>query len=48
MLFYHAAMIEHALGQNVAARARLEQAFGVNPYWHPSQPAEARAALEEP
>ena len=48
MLFYHAAMIEHALGQAAAARTRLDQAFAVNPYWHPSQPAEARAALEKP
>ncbi|HZE74061.1 MAG TPA: tetratricopeptide repeat protein [Gemmatimonadales bacterium] len=48
MLFYHAAMIEHALGHDAAARARLEQAFAVNPYWHPRQPAAARAALGAP
>jgi tetratricopeptide (TPR) repeat protein len=47
-LFYHAAMIEHALGHRVMARRWLEQAIGVNPYWHPSQPAEALAALETP
>jgi tetratricopeptide (TPR) repeat protein len=47
-LFYHAAMIEHALGHRAAGRRRLEQAVGVNPYWHPAQPAEARAALEAP
>jgi tetratricopeptide (TPR) repeat protein len=48
MLFYHAAMIEQALGHRAAARQRLEQAFAVNPYWHPLQPAEARAELEAP
>jgi len=46
MLFYHAGMIERALGDRDAARQRLTDALAVNPYWHPTQPAEARAALE--
>jgi tetratricopeptide (TPR) repeat protein len=45
MLFYHAAMIENALGHRETARAWLQRALTVNPYWHPTQPAEARAAL---
>jgi len=35
MLFYHAAMIERALGHRAAAQARLDQANAVNPYWRP-------------
>jgi len=46
MLFYHAGMIERALGDRDAARQHLTDALAVNPYWHPTQPAEARAALE--
>lgn len=46
--FYHAAMIERALGHRVAARERLRQAFAVNPYWHWTQPDSARALLEAP
>jgi len=45
MLFYHAAMIENAVGHSETARAWLQRALIVNPYWHPTQPAEARAAL---
>jgi len=37
MLFYHAGLIERALGHRVAAQARLDQANAVNPYWHPQQ-----------
>src|SRR5262249_37802460 len=48
MLFYHAAMIERAQGHMAGARARLDQAFAVNPWWHPLQPAQARAFLETP
>ena len=44
-LFYHAGMIEHALGHDDAARMRLGQALSVNPYFHPTQAAEARATL---
>jgi len=46
MLFYHAGMIELALGNRDSARRHLTDALAVNPYWHPTQPAEARAALE--
>jgi len=35
MLFYHAGMIERALGHSAAAQARLDQAFTTNRYWHP-------------
>jgi tetratricopeptide (TPR) repeat protein len=45
MLCYHAGIIDHALGDDVSARARLEAALAINPYWHPSQPADARAVL---
>jgi len=41
--FYHAGMIERALGNHAAARAHLEEALKVNPYF--PQAAEARAAL---
>ena len=47
-LFYHAGMIENARGHRSLARDWLERALAVNPYWHPSQPAEARALLEAP
>ena len=46
MLFYHAGMIERALGRDEEARKHLEVALQVNPYWHPFQPAEARAGLD--
>jgi hypothetical protein len=46
MLFYHAAMIGHAVGDDASARSRLEAALSVNPYWHPAQPAAARALLD--
>ena len=45
MLFYHAGMIERALGDRDTARKYLSQALLVNPYWHPTQPDTARAAL---
>jgi hypothetical protein len=45
MLCYHAGIIAHALGDDVSARARLKAALAINPYWHPSQPADARAVL---
>jgi tetratricopeptide (TPR) repeat protein len=45
MLFYHAGMIERALGDRGLARHYLAAALAVNPYWHPTQPEEARAAL---
>ncbi|MEO7366606.1 MAG: tetratricopeptide repeat protein [Gemmatimonadaceae bacterium] len=45
MLFYHAGMIENALGNKAAARTYLEEALSVNPHFHPTQPAEIRAVL---
>ena len=46
MLYFHAGMIEHALGADSAARARLHTALQINPQWHPFQPAAARAVLD--
>jgi hypothetical protein len=46
-LFYHAGMIERALGHDAAARARLTEALAVNPYFHPTQVADARATLAQ-
>ena len=46
MLYFHAGMIDRSLGDIASARARLETALAINPSWHPSQPAEARAALD--
>jgi len=46
MLFYHAGMIEHALGDQRAAQRDLALALTINPIWHPTQPAEARALLD--
>jgi hypothetical protein len=44
-LFYHAGMIDHALGDTSAARTMLSRALAVNPYFHPTQPDQARAIL---
>lgn len=46
MLHYHAGVIAAALGDTVAARADLQTALAINPSWHPSQPAAARALLD--
>jgi tetratricopeptide (TPR) repeat protein len=46
MLYFHAGMIDRSLGDTASARARLETALTINPSWHPSQPAEARAVLD--
>ncbi|HEX3236454.1 MAG TPA: hypothetical protein VHR41_19845 [Gemmatimonadales bacterium] len=46
MLFFHAGMIERALGHDETARSYLERALQTNPYWHPYQPVEARAVLD--
>ena len=46
MLFYHAGMIHRAMGHDGEARTYLGRALEVNPYWHPFQPAEARAVLD--
>jgi tetratricopeptide (TPR) repeat protein len=44
-IFYHAGMIEAALGRHGHARRYLETALAINPHWHPSQPAEAKQVL---
>jgi hypothetical protein len=46
MLFFHAGMIARANGRREEARAGLERALAVNPYFHPTQPAQARATLD--
>lgn len=46
MLYYHAGMIARAVGDSSGARAALETALAINPWWHPTQPAEARAVLD--
>jgi tetratricopeptide (TPR) repeat protein len=45
-LFFHAGMIQQALGDQVGARAHLEAALETNPFWHPFQPSVARAVLD--
>ena len=45
-LFYHAGMIERALGNPEGAAAYLRQALATNPHFHPRHAAEARRALE--
>lgn len=44
-MFYHAGMIERALGDAANSRRMLARALAVNPYFHPTQPAVARAML---
>lgn len=46
LLFYHAGMIEHALGNNGAARQHLRRALDINPHFHPTQARLARATLK--
>jgi tetratricopeptide (TPR) repeat protein len=46
-LFYHAGMIEHALGHDDVARTRLSEALAVNPFFHPTQVADARLTLAQ-
>lgn len=45
-LYFHAGMIAAAAGDSALARHRLREALEINPWWHPSQPAEARAILD--
>jgi tetratricopeptide (TPR) repeat protein len=45
-LFYHAGVIERALGEDRAAKAYLGAALESNPRWHPFQPAAARMTLD--
>lgn len=44
-LYFHAGMIAAAQRQNELARTCLQRALDINPYFHPSQPAMARATL---
>jgi tetratricopeptide (TPR) repeat protein len=46
MLYYHAGMIDRALGDSASARTELQAALAINPYWHPTQPATAHAVLD--
>jgi len=46
MLYYHAGMIEHGLGDTGSARRYLRAALETNRYWHPVQPDRARAVLD--
>jgi Tfp pilus assembly protein PilF len=46
MLHYHAGMIDLATGDTAAARSHLTRALAINPSWHPTQPARARALLD--
>ncbi|SOD03316.1 Tetratricopeptide repeat-containing protein [bacterium JGI 053] len=45
-LFYHAGMIERALGHDAAAKRYLSSALEVNPYFGPVQARKARAVLD--
>lgn len=47
-LHFHAGMIAAAAGDSALARRRLNEAFEINPRWHPTQPDEARAVLDPP
>jgi tetratricopeptide (TPR) repeat protein len=46
MLAYHAGMIARALDDSAEARTQLRRALAINPWWHPTQPATARAVLD--
>jgi tetratricopeptide (TPR) repeat protein len=46
MLFFHAGMIERALGEDKAAAGHLRTALEINPYWDPFQPEQARSVLD--
>ena len=45
LFFFHAGMIEKALGQNAAATASLKQALASNPHFSPYQEPALRQAL---
>lgn len=47
LFFFHAGMIERALGQNAAATASLKQALASNPHFSPYQEPVLRQALTE-
>lgn len=46
LLFYHAGIIAHALGEEATAREYLHRALETNPYWDPFQPRQARVVLD--
>jgi len=46
MLFFHAGMIDHALGREVDAARELRRALAINPSFHPTQPGVARVVLD--
>ena len=46
MLYFHAGMIARSLGDSARARSRLDTALAIDAYWHPTQPATARAVLD--
>ena len=45
-LYHHAGVIHRALGDTGVARAMLERALAINPYFHHRQPEVARALLD--
>jgi Tfp pilus assembly protein PilF len=45
MFFFHAGVIEHALGNSDTARAYLRRALEINPKFNLKQAAEARVLL---
>ncbi len=45
LFFFHAAMIELALGDRLAARSDLERAFAINPHFSPLHEPQARRTL---
>jgi tetratricopeptide (TPR) repeat protein len=45
-LYHHAGVIHRALGDTSVARAMLERALAINPYFHHRQPDVARALLD--
>jgi tetratricopeptide (TPR) repeat protein len=44
---YHAGVIEHALGDDEAARRHLRSALDINPYFHPVAAPDAQRLLEQ-
>ena len=46
MLLYHAGVIDCALGHGEQCARELSEALAINPYFHATQPALARAVLD--
>lgn len=46
LLFFHAGLIDRALGRRAEARRELRQALRIDPTFHPTQAAVARATLD--